>query len=262
MIALTSCVGKLYHQLLANRIIDFLTTNKLLDSGTQKAFIPKVNGCVEHGYVLQEAIAHSRQKKKTLHCTFFDLADAFGSVNHELIEYTLKRNHLPECVSTYITNLYSRLSGVITGPSWTTTKFPFRTGTFQGDPLSPVIFILVFNPIIQYLKLKEDRYGYKLNGNSVITLPYADDFNLITNNKITHQRLINELHSITSSMNLTLKLEKCKNLSICSGSPKIVPFSLGGKDLDSIKNSPMKFLGMCLISIHINGGFYIHPQQT
>ena len=101
MIALTSCVGKLYHQLLANKIIDFLTTNKLLDSDTQKAFIPKVNGCVEHGYVLQEAIAHSRQKKKTLHCTFFDLADAFGSVNHELIEYTLKRNHLPECVSTY-----------------------------------------------------------------------------------------------------------------------------------------------------------------
>ena len=186
MIALTSCVGKLYHQLLANRIIDFLTTNKLLDSDTQKAFIPKVNGCVEHGYVLQEAIAHSRQKKKTLRCTFFDLADTFGSVNHELIEYTLKRNHLPECVSTYITNLYSRLSGVITGPSWTTTKFPFRTGTFQGDPLSPMIFILVFNPIIQYLKLKEDRYGYKLNGNSVITLPYADDFNLIANNKRTH----------------------------------------------------------------------------
>ena len=126
MIALTSCVGKLYHQLLANRIIDFLTTNKLLDPDTQKAFILKVNGCVDHGYVLQEAIAHCRQKKKTLHCTLFDLADAFGYVNHELIEYTLKRKHLPECVSTYITNLYPRLTGVITGPSCTTTKFPFR----------------------------------------------------------------------------------------------------------------------------------------
>ena len=195
-----------------------------------------------------------------IHCTFFDLA--VGYVNHELIEYTLKRNHLPECVSTYITNLYSRLSGVITGPSWTTTKFPFRTGTFQGDPLSPVIFILVFNPIIQYLKLKEDRYGYKLNGNSVITLPYADDFNLITNNKRTHQRLINELHSITSSMNLTLKPEKCKNLSICSGFLKIVPFSLGGKDLDSIKNSPMKFLGACVSfqSTSMEGFTFIHNK--
>ena len=89
MIALTSCVGKLYHQLLANRIIDFLTTNKLLSPDTQKAFIPKVDGCMEHGYVLQEAIYHCRQQKHTLHCTLFDLADAFGSENHELIEYTV-----------------------------------------------------------------------------------------------------------------------------------------------------------------------------
>ena len=44
-----------------------------------------------------------------LYCTLFDLAGAFGSMHHELIEYTLKINHLPECVSTYITNLYSRL---------------------------------------------------------------------------------------------------------------------------------------------------------
>ena len=151
MIALTSCVGKLYHQLLTNRIIDFLTTNKLLSPDTQKAFIPKVDGCMEHGYVLQEAIYHCRQQKNTRHCTLFDLADAFGSENHELIEYTLKRNNLPACVSTYITNLYSRLTGVITCPSWTTTKFPFRTGTFQGDPLSPVILMIVFNPIIQKL---------------------------------------------------------------------------------------------------------------
>ena len=128
--------------------------------------------------------------------------------------------------------------------------------------ISPVIFILVFNPIIQYLKLKEDRYGYKLNGNSVITLPYADDFNLITSNKRTHQRVINELHSITSSMNLKLKPEKCKNLSICSGSPKIVPFSLGGKDLDSIKDSPMKFLGACVScqSTSMEGFTFIHNK--
>ena len=120
----------------------------------------------------------------------------------------------------------------------------------------------MFNPIIQYLKLKEDGYGYKLNGNSVITLSYADDFNLITSNKRTHQRVINELHSITSSMNLTLKPEKCKKLSICSGSPKIVPFSLGGKELDSIKDSPMKFVGACVSfqSTSMEGFTFIHNK--
>ena len=63
-------------------------------------------------------------------------------------------------------------------------------------------------------------------------------------------------------MNLTLKPEKCKNLSICSGSPKIVPFSLGGKDLDFIKNSPMKFLGACVSfqSTSMEGFTFIHNK--
>ena len=90
---------------------------------------------------------------------------------------------------------------------------------------------------------------------------YAGDFNIITSNKITHERLINELHSITSSKNLTFKPDTCKNLSTCSGSSKIVPFSLGGKHLDSI--SPVTFFrSMCLISINIHGVFHIHPQQN
>ena len=63
-------------------------------------------------------------------------------------------------------------------------------------------------------------------------------------------------------MNLTLKPEKYKNLSICSSSPKIGPFSLGGKDLDSIKDSPMKFLGACVSfqSTSREGFTFIHNK--
>ena len=63
-------------------------------------------------------------------------------------------------------------------------------------------------------------------------------------------------------MNLTLKPEKCKNLSICSGSPKIVPFSPGGKDLDSIKDSPMEFLVACVSfqSTSMEGFTFIHNK--
>ena len=43
---------------------------------------------------------------------------------------------------------------------------------------------------------------------------------------------------------------------------KIVPFSLGGKDLDSIKNSPMKFLGACVSfqSTSLEGFTFIHNK--
>ena len=84
MISLTSCVGKLFHQMVSDRLSEYMLSNSLLDSNTQKAFIKGINGCIEHTFVMNELLANARQKKNTIHVTFFDLADAFGSVEHNL----------------------------------------------------------------------------------------------------------------------------------------------------------------------------------
>ena len=51
-IALTSCVGKLFHQILSDRICRFLVGNSFLDSETQKAFLRKISGCQDHNLVM------------------------------------------------------------------------------------------------------------------------------------------------------------------------------------------------------------------
>ena len=132
------------------------------------------------------------------------------------------------------------------GPTWSSEPFRFNKGVFQGDPLSPIIFLIVFDPIIQHLKIVESQYGYDLNGTRYITLPFADDFCLITTHKRTHQRLMNELSELTASMNLTLKPVKCKSLSICSGKPKAIKFSIGDNKLKSVQDAPEKFLGVLI----------------
>ena len=132
----------------------------------------------------------------------------------------------------------------MTGQSWNSDAFSFRRGVFQGDPWSPILFLAVFNPIVQYLKSQEESFGYKLEGMPIITLPFADDFSLITSNKRTHQRLINSIHVKTESMNLSLKPSKCRSISICQGKPKEIPFKIGETPLLSVKDEPEKFLGM------------------
>ena len=59
--------------------------NKYLDPSAQKAYIQGINGCVEHIKVVQEVIQDARFKKKTVHITWVDLIDAFGSLSHMLI---------------------------------------------------------------------------------------------------------------------------------------------------------------------------------
>ena len=216
MIALSSVLGKTFHLLLSNRLSSFLIDNGYIDKTTQKAFVSRVNGVIEHNQVLHEIIEHSKPNKKTAHITFFDLEDAFGSVQHNLISFSLKRYDVPIQIHDYIMNLYSILKGTVVTKDWTSQQFNFEKGVFQGDPLSPIIFLAVFNPLLEKLKL-ESKFGYEINNFRYITTPFADDFNLITRNKRTHQRIINKIFDWSKSMGLKLKPTKCKSLSIVSG---------------------------------------------
>lgn len=85
MIALSPVFGKTYHLILAKRVTDFCLDNNIIDPAVQKAFLPGISGCFEHNIVMGEAIKNARIERRTLHLTFFDLADAFGSVPHELM---------------------------------------------------------------------------------------------------------------------------------------------------------------------------------
>jgi hypothetical protein len=109
---------------------------------------------------------------------------------------------------------------------------------------------MVFNPVLMQLKNIEDRYGYKLhtenNTSSIITLPYADDFCLITRDQRTHQKLINTIQRNITSMGMRLKPVKCRSLSIVSGTSRDIPFFIGDYRVPSIKDEEQKFLGRVL----------------
>ena len=98
MIDLSNVVGKIFHQVLAARFENFMTDNNLIDCNLQKAFLKGVNGCTEYNVVMHEILSHAKSKSRTVHVTWFDLADAFGSVSHELIHFTLQRHGFPESV--------------------------------------------------------------------------------------------------------------------------------------------------------------------
>ena len=250
MIALSGCIGKTFHLLINRRLTNYLTSNNLVDPTMQKAFLPGINGCIEHNAAMEEVIKSARKNKKTCHISFFDLEDAFGSVPHSLIQETLKRNHLPENVQSYLSNFYSNGRAVVQTPSWKSQPFAFKRGVFQGDPLSPTVFLMVFNPVLLKLKNMEESFGYKIHSDSkttsVITLPYADDFCLITSNLRTHQRIINEIQSNIKSMGMKLKPSKCRSLSICSGTSSKTTFHIGDNQIPSICDEEQIFLGKLL----------------
>ena len=105
---------------------------------------------------------------------------------------------------------------------------------------------MAFKPVLLNLKPQEETIGYNFNNAHIVTLPYADDFCLITTHKSTHQKTINTIHSHINSMGMRLKPIKCRSFTISAGLPKDVPFFIGENRIPSIKDEEQKFLGKLL----------------
>ena len=127
----------------------FLFSNDLIDSSIQKGFLTGVNGTFEHIFSVCTILDNAMQCHLPLSMTFIDLKKAFGSVSHHYIDDILEHIFLPCEFRSYTTCLYSELTGFIATKEWKTNTFPIRRGVFQGDTLSPLIFLVASNPIIK-----------------------------------------------------------------------------------------------------------------
>ena len=107
---------------------------------------------------------------------------------------------------------------------------------------------MVFNPILEFLQSKA-HHVYDLDGKKIITLPYTDDFCLITTNKPTHQRLMNVIDLKIKSIGMKLKPVKCCTFSVRSGSPCDLVFSLSNNLKPTIFYEEQKFLGKLLLPL-------------
>ena len=176
LIALTSCIGKLFTSILKNRWLSFILANQYVDTNIQKAFINGVPGCAEHQCKLASIIKEASEKHRALAVCWLDLANAYGIVPHALIKFCLQHYHSPPQFTNTISNLYSGLSATITANNWVTPPVPLQTGVYQGDPLSMVIFNTIMCTLIDALKPLK-HLGYNLSGSkhSVHLLQYADD---------------------------------------------------------------------------------------
>ena len=180
-----------YHPI-RNRWLSYMMSNGYLDPSIQKAFMPTTPGCVEHHLKLAAILAEAKKKHKSLAVCWLDLANAYGSVHHSLIQFSIKHYHAPPRFCRALEALYSELYARVITEDWATPCIPLQIGVYQGDPLSVVIFNTVMNTLIDTLQTCMDL-GYTITGSrhQVNLLQYADDTCLLANSPASCQHLLN-----------------------------------------------------------------------
>ncbi|MGL5294697.1 MAG: RNA-directed DNA polymerase [Aeromonas sp.] len=130
-LAISPILTRALHKIIARRMRD-----QLVFSPTQFAFLQR-DGCLEASVVLHAILRNSHDKQRPLALAFLDLSKAFDTITHEALGEAAERAGIPAPLLKYINNALSRSESVI-GPHTIRT----RRGVKQGDPLSPILFVL------------------------------------------------------------------------------------------------------------------------
>ena len=179
-ISLQSCLGKLLNKLLAHRLSDIFSRHPILNTA-QRGFIHggTTTKCIDE---LLDAWEWSRKGHHELHTLFYDIKQAYDSVQKDVMLRALRRLRLPESFVHLVGDSLSGLSSCVRTPYGLTRNFDVLRSLRQGDPLAPLLFVILMDALHDGLEVNPfsgQRYGCNINIlDRVIALPslgYADD---------------------------------------------------------------------------------------
>ena len=202
-ISLQSCLGKLLNNILAQRLSSILSRHPILNP-SQRGFI--IGGatlkCIDE---LLDAWDWSRNNKKELYTLFYDIKQAYDSVQAGVMVRALHRINLPLSFINLIHDSLTGLSSCIRTAYGITRHFPVKRSLRQGDPLAPLLFVILMDALHDGLEVNPFtglKHGCVIDGKMELSsLGYADDTAVLTNN-LHDLRVQNEWVQYFMSFNL------------------------------------------------------------
>lgn len=149
IISLLSVEGKIFFSIVARRLADFLSSNNDIDTSVQKGGISGVLGCLEHTGVVTQLIREARENKGDLTVLWLDLANAYGSIPHKLVQTTMTKHHVPHHVADLILDYYDQFRMRVTAGEVTSEWHRLEVGIITGCTISVTLFALAMNMIVK-----------------------------------------------------------------------------------------------------------------
>ena len=117
-----------------------MINNGYFDTTVQKGFMRQIAGCVEHSETIYRAAQDARTHGRDLCVSWIDLANAYGSVKHSLIHFSLEWYWVPDAFCELMWHYYEGLMASVSVGTAQTPWFWFGIGVFQGCTVSTVLF--------------------------------------------------------------------------------------------------------------------------
>ena len=244
-VSLQCCYAKLFAKIWDTRLREWLTIFAPLRE-EQFGFRPGVS-TTEAIAALHLAITSKLAANRSVFIAFIDFSSAFDMVNHRLLMAKLRLRGLPIILVALIQVMYKGMTAKVrVGARRSDHHINLNSGVRQGDPLSPLLFSLFIEDLIQELD-RSPLGGVKLNGRVLKTVLYADDVALIANSTEELQTLLDLTKIWTKRNQMQINVKKTKAMRFSKNRKKgniDVNLFLDGEEIEWVEE--FCYLGVVL----------------
>ena len=152
-------------------------------------------------------------------------------MDHNKLWEVLKELGIPDYLSYLLGNLYAGQEATVRTGHGTTDWFQIRKGVRQGCILSPCLFNLCAEYIMQNVGLDEAQAGIKIARRNISNLSYADDSTLMAESKDELKSLLMKVKEESEKVGLKLNLQKTKIMV----SGPITSWQTDGKTVETVQ---------------------------
>jgi hypothetical protein len=222
-IALLNADAKCISKLLANRLAGVLPS---LVAAPQTGFV-KGRSIHDNTLTVSHILEYAELKGTGGALTFLDQQKAYDRVHWQYLQAVLDHFKIHGMWRGLVDRLYQPAFSCVAVNGFQSKPFPIRRGLRQGDPLSPLLYNLVLEPLLQFLHARMD--GITVGRSRFTYQAYADDTLAFCKDAKDMGTLVEGLKLYAAAANGKVNREKCRTLFL-KGSTFQSPFPVLGPD--------------------------------
>ena len=177
-------------------------------------------------------IEKAREFQKDINFCFIDYAKAFDCVDHSKLWKILKEMGIPDHLTCLLRKLYSGQEVTVRTGHGTIDWFQIGKGMHQDCILSPCLFNLYAEYIMQNTRLNEAQAGIKIVGRNTNNLRYADDTTLMAESEEELKSLLMKVKDESGNLGLKLNIQKTKIMA----SGPIAVWQIYGETMETLRD--------------------------
>ena len=234
---------KLMTGIIADDIYKYLEVNGKLPE-EQKGCRRKSRGTKDQLLIDKAILKDCKRRQKNLAMAWVDYKKAYDMVPHSWIIECLKLVNVSDNIISFIQGSMAKWKTELTASGRTLCEVDIKRGIFQGDSLSPLLFVICMIPLSSVLR--KMSIGYTLGTAKINNLLFMDDLKLFSKNEKEIDSIVSTVHAISKDICMEFGIQKCGVLVMKRG--KLVK-SQGikmsdGSVIKEVEEDGYKYLGI------------------